>query len=136
MCWPFISYMKDLPCLKQEIAILVNMVKAGKTVGDVSSSMSRGSDRADEASFVEAPGSQADRRAAGVRGGESKEELMMMERASKEARMKQFAKQQQRDRELEQQREREREDKILKRHLFGVPPPSDKVYNFSCFVIY
>jgi hypothetical protein len=121
----------------QEIAILVNMVKAGKTVNDVNSSRNgTGFDISNSlGSSMQSPLQQTGYGGGGFgnssRANESKEqdwEHRDRERSSKEAkeaRAKQFAAQQRADREA--QLERERADKMLKRHLFGVPPPTDEV---------
>jgi kinesin family protein 6/9 len=119
----------------QEIAILVNMVKAGKTVGDV---QGRHVNNSYDDSAAQSPngglqygaGASNDRLGGVSRYGENKEDLASMERASKEARAKQFAQQQRADREAELQRERA--DKMLKRHLFNVPPPTDQTIFEDC----
>lgn len=102
-----------------EISILVNMVKQGKTVEDVGSAMlrsagsSRNQHRSSDASISRTssstpqnPGAAQGRGAgAGAVGGMSAQALQEAQ---------------------QMQREKQKEERIVKRHLFGVPPPNDK----------
>ena len=112
------------------------MVKAGKTAG--SSGLGLVDESSAGAGFDNESGSNNrygvsnnnssnGRQQQQRQASESKEDLQTMERNSKEARARQFAKQQQLEREQEEQREKDRNERILKRHLFGVPPPTDPV---------
>ena len=122
---------KDLKSLllqrDNEIAILVSMVKKGKTMEDVRSS------------------SGATSRSGGGGGGggeydddersENRSGPRRNESTAKDQHAQALARQQQQQQQLDhhqrmlldqQQRDAAREEKILKRHLFGVPPPPDQ----------
>ena len=116
-----LNQLSDLKsCLLQrdnEIAILVNMVKKGKTADDVGVA-SRGTSRA---SFESNKVAERD-----VEKGSSVSDFSSSPKSqarSESQNQKSFLQMQQ-----QQQREREaaRDEKIIKRHLFGVPPPTDK----------
>lgn len=123
-------------CLLQrdnEIAILVNMVKKGKTVEDVgkeSRSPVVASTRDSKKSISDFGGDVSRDRYLHEKGlphhigGESpspiserKQELEGFQKDSKARISSQH--------ELQQQRDKEREERLIKRHIFGVPPPTD-----------
>ena len=116
-------------CLVQrdnEVAILVNMVKKGKTSGDVEMA-SRASSRA-RTGYNEY-GDECDDARGGGGSGVLSEGGMVGANARDRARAEVAAKHQSqylqlKERELE--REKEREERLVKRHLFGVPPPADR----------
>ena len=85
-----------------EISVLVNMVKQGKTADDVGGA--RGSDKDRDVYSIE-PDHSTRHTNADSRARAKAPPLSMSEQKL--------------------QRERAREDKIIQRHLFGVPPPSD-----------
>ena len=86
-----------------ELAILVNMVKKGKTADDViSGSSSSGRMQQQDNSNMDAK--------AGAATQQGKQSMSLS----------QLSKTQQ------QQQQLERQEKVVKRHLFGVPPPTDK----------
>ena len=119
---------KDLKSLllqrDNEIAILVSMVKKGKTMDDVRSSsgatsrsgpaQARMDDDDDDASESHTVSTQR------------RHEASAKEQAAAKAAHRQHADYQQTLAMQQQQREAAREEKILKRHLFGVPPPADQ----------
>ena len=114
------SQLNDLKsCLLQrdnEIAILVNMVKKGKTADDVGVA-SRGTSR----SNVE--GVKVIERVSEKSNSISEPSPKPQQVRSDGHNQKSFLQMQQ-----QQQRERDaaRDEKIIKRHLFGVPPPTDR----------
>jgi hypothetical protein len=106
-----------------EIQILVNMVQKGKTVEDVSGAQMRASrggggrtggmtgDDESESGYV----------SRGPRGGEGS--VMDQSAAWARGSGRSFAEQQQL---AQMQREKENQERLIKRHLFGVPPPTDR----------
>ena len=91
-----------------EIAVLVNMVKQGKTADDVSRASAHGS-RADES---RRGGDEDDLRV------EQMQQQRQDGRATRAAPLPSAA-------EQKAQREKAREEKIVQRHLFGIAPPAD-----------
>lgn len=114
------SQLNDLKsCLLQrdnEIAILVNMVKKGKTADDVGVA-SRGTSRSN------AEGVKVIERVSEKSNSISEPSPKPQQVRSDGHNQKSFLQMQQ-----QQQRERDaaRDEKIIKRHLFGVPPPTDR----------
>lgn len=116
-------------CLLQrenEIAILVNMVKKGKTPEDVEMA-SRASSRATArgSSDYRDDEDARDGRSVLSLGGSSATSARERERARGEIAAKHQSQHQQLQ-EREREREREREERLVKRHLFGVAPPVDR----------
>ena len=116
-------------CLLQrenEIAILVNMVKKGKTPEDVEMA-SRASSRATArgSSDYRDDEDARDGRSVLSLGGSSATTARERERARGEIAAKHQSQHQQLQ-EREREREREREERLVKRHLFGVAPPTDR----------
>jgi len=112
-------------CLLQrdnEIAILVNMVKKGKTADDVGVA-SRGTSRTNNNSLngVERT---SDERSKDTSSGSTHTQKPQLRNQSigggSDSTFIQMQQQQQREREAA------RDEKIIKRHLFGVPPPTDR----------
>lgn len=116
------SQLNDLrSCLLQrdnEIAILVNMVKKGKTADDVGIA-SRGTSRAtfDNTKVAER---EVDRSSNTVSDFSSSPKSQIRSESQNQKSFLQMQQQQQREREVA------RDEKIIKRHLFGVPPPTDR----------
>lgn len=116
------SQLNDLrSCLLQrdnEIAILVNMVKKGKTADDVGIA-SRGTSRAtfDNSKVAE---KEVDRSSNTVSDFSSSPKSQIRSESQNQKSFLQMQQQQQREREVA------RDEKIIKRHLFGVPPPTDR----------
>lgn len=117
-------------CLLQrdnEIAILVNMVKKGKTVDDVASARVRTADRSMSGSIddtnrsMTSSISSATTRAE-VWGEDSKHAPGQVRRVVAPPKLSQSMDLQ----TMAKVREKQREETIVKRHLFGVPPPDDK----------
>jgi hypothetical protein len=105
-----------------EIQILVNMVQKGKTVEDVSGAQMRssrgslqggGDDFSDSGQSNRGPRSSSDR-APGPGAGPA------------QAPAKQGRSYQEQQQLAQMQREKDNQERILKRHLFGVPPPPDR----------
>jgi len=119
-------------CLLQrdnEIAILVNMVKKGKTPEDVemarAGSIGKGSRRGASAADDYRAGddefdAKDDRSYATSNSASAAQERARAEVAAR------HQSQYQQLQERERAREREREERLVKRHLFGVPPPVDR----------
>ena len=118
-------------CLLQrdnEIAILVNMVKKGKTPEDVS--MSRGSSgftnrREQRSAQFDDEDFDGTRDERSVLTSNSGSAALARDRARAEVAAKHQSQYQQLQ-EREREREREKEERLVKRHLFGVPPPPDR----------
>lgn len=108
-------------CLLQrdnEIAILVNMVKKGKTADDVGIA-SRGNSRATNS--VSGADRSIEKSHVNTSDERLKEQVKPQVRNQADTSFAQMQQQQQRERETA------RDEKIIKRHLFGVPPPTDRV---------
>lgn len=121
-----VRQIKDLKsCLLQrdnEIAILVNMVKKGKTADDVGTA-SRGASRLSSSEQhmsgqQDAPKSSRDQYS-------QQNPSSVSPRATGNSNFGAMSYQQQQALQA-REREQAREERIVKRHLFGVPPPTDK----------
>lgn len=127
-----VRQIKDMKSLllqrDSEIQILVNMVQKGKTAEDVTGAQmrsSRGTNRSDDMSesghsqsrdrTARAPAEGAQQQQAPGRGGRTFQEQQQL---------------------AQMQRERENQERIIKRHLFGVPPPSDRAIFDDCAGIF
>jgi hypothetical protein len=119
---------KDLKSLlvqrDSEIAILVNMVKKGKTIDEVGGAAqrsSRGSDRMypdedSESVHSDVRRSQSSNTATMQMGQQQQQKMNAQQQRS-------F---QQQQAQQQAQRERENQERLIQRHLFGVPPPTDR----------
>lgn len=127
---------KDLKSLllqrDNEIAILVNMVQKGKTAQDVGNARNRASRGGDTPSNgssgrggfndEDSDGSPSGRSSA--QPGSSLQQMQASAQAAAQQRQQRSYQEQQ---QLERmQREKENQERLIKRHLFGVPPPSDR----------
>lgn len=115
-----------------EIAILVNMVKKGKTVEDVGYAQqrtSRGTDRSQSANHnFNDEDSDAGSTGHGNLGNGSQStaqqrQIQAQQQAAQARQQRSFQEQQQL---AQMQREKENQERLIKRHLFGVPPPADR----------
>jgi len=146
-----VKQVEDLrSCLVQrdnEIAILVNMVKKGKTADDVGMA-SRGASRSDAPNAEHQNGMSASQKAAQLQQQQERlraeeETRKISEVNSKQASASSISRDEASPRAQEQRqqpkvseyeqfqkrekdREKEKNDLIIKRHLFGVPPPADR----------
>lgn len=123
---------------ENEIAILVNMVKKGKTIQNVNGTLSQSYDRGDRSprnsmvldkqgisrnsSMTEDPrrlrSDQQNLPGDSWQGGESNHSSKIRSiNIANEQREQQMM--------MAQAREKEKEERIVKKHLFGVPPPAD-----------
>lgn len=109
-----------------EIQILVNMVQKGKTAEDVSGAQlraSRGSTGSTSGRMLQGQGPGDDEsETGGVRGGGGGGADQQSVGPSRGGGGRSYAEQQ---RLLQEQRERENQERLIKRHLYGVPPPPD-----------
>jgi len=127
---------KDLKSLllqrDNEIAILVNMVQKGKTAQDVGNARnraSRGGDTPNNGNSgrggfndEDSDGSPSGRSSA--QPGSSLQQMQASAQAAAQQRQQRSYQEQQ---QLERmQREKENQERLIKRHLFGVPPPPDR----------
>ena len=128
---------KDLKSLlvqrDSEIVILVNMVQKGKTAEDVGQARQRASRGGsgsstgfndDDSDSGPASRPNGNRSANGSNGEEQLTAAQMAAQAHQQHRAQRSYQEQQ---QLERmQREKENQERIIKRHLFGVPPPADR----------
>lgn len=147
-----IKQVKDLKSLllqrDSEIAILVNMVKKGKTAEDVGFAQqrtSRGGDRGpgNNSSFNDEDSETGSRHGNGSQGTAQQRQAQAQQQAAQARQQRSFQEQQQL---AQMQREKENQERLIKRHLFGVPPPTDRnifddaqgkfCHTLSCFFLY
>lgn len=133
-----VKQVKDLKSLllqrDSEIAILVNMVKKGKTAEDVSYAQQRTSRGSDDRtpsgnhnnSTYNDEDSESGATGRGGKGSQStaaQRQLQAQQQAAQARAQRSFQEQQQL---AQMQREKENQERLIKRHLFGVPPPTDR----------
>lgn len=128
---------KDLKSLlvqrDSEIVILVNMVQKGKTAEDVGQARQRAS-RGGSGSSTEFNDDDSDSGPASrpngnrsTNGGNGEEQLTAAQMATQAHQQHRAQRSYQEQQQLERmQREKENQERIIKRHLFGVPPPADR----------
>ena len=108
-------------CLLQrdnEIAILVNMIKKGKTMNDISEARARSVESDDDAKEV-----VSSRKNPGKWEEEKKDSHSSLAAATCDLKQSYIY---QKPQKVQWQREMKREQQIVKKYLYGVPPPDDK----------